>query len=757
MIRILSAVFILNLAFALCAGQDTDPLKYVNPFIGTDRMGHTYPGATVPFGMVQLSPDTDTLPYEVNGSYNRDVYKYCAGYQYADSTIVGFSHTHFSGTGHSDLGDILLMPTTGPLQLNPGTSDAPEKGYRSRYSHAAETASPGYYSVMLEDHAIMAELTTTIRTGLHRYTFNKGGEAHIILDMVHGIYNDEGKNVWTFIRVENDTLVTGFRQTSGWARTRSLYFAIAFSRPVSSYGFRDDSPARVYRGFWRRFNQRNNFPETAGRNIRGHFDFETRPGEEITVRVAISPVSTDGAVANMIAEAPRADFDAVRKSAEAMWREELEKVRVTMMNEDQMTSFYTALYHTYLSPTVYTDSDGRYRGLDQNIHRAENFTNYTTFSLWDTYRALHPLFTILQQRRTSDMINSMLAHYDQSVHEMLPVWSHHANENWCMIGYHSVPVIADAMVKKIEGFDHARALEACVTTARNGWYDGLDDYMKIGYVPDERTGSSVSVTLEYAYDDWCIAQIAGTEELRLEFADRSRNYLNVWDPSTGFMRPRKADGTFRQEFDVLSTHGQGFIEGNAWNYSLYVPHDPHALIRLHGGKKRFTEHLDSLFTMYLPDSFFAETEDITREGIIGNYVHGNEPSHHVPYLYNYAGAPRKTQLRVRHIMDTKYLPAPDGLSGNDDCGQMSAWYIFSALGFYPVAPGSDRYDLGSPLVKEATLELENGRTFTVTAVNQGPQNVYVKKAELNGKRLDRLHITHDEIMQGGRLVFYMGR
>ncbi len=787
MIRILSAILIFNVASALCLGQETDPLKYVNPFIGTDRMGHTYPGATVPFGMVQLSPDTDTLPYEVDGRYNRDVYKYCAGYQYADSTIVGFSHTHFSGTGHSDLGDILLMPTAGPLQLNPGTSDAPENGYRSRFSHAEEKASPGYYSVKLRDHDIMAELTATTRTGVHRYTFNKGGEAHVILDMVHGIYNDEGKNVWTFIRVENDTLVTGFRQTSGWARTRSLYFAIAFSKPISSYGFIDDSPARVYRGFWRRFDQRKNFPEAAGRNIRGHFDFATEPGEEITVRVAISPVSTDGAVANMIAEAPLADFDAVRINAEAMWRKELERVKVTMINEDQLTSFYTALYHTYLSPTVYTDRDGRYRGLDQNIHKAEGFTNYTTFSLWDTYRALHPLFTILQQRRTADMINSMLAHYDQSVHDMLPVWSHHANENWCMIGYHSVPVIADAIVKNIKGFDYTRAFEACVTTARNGWYDGLDDYMKLGYVPDERTGSSVSVTLEYAYDDWCIAQavsklpegqpvivLKGTDrgllkspgdshnnqysdDLHNEFIDRSRNYLNVWDPSTGFMRPRKADGTFRQEFDVLSTHGQGFIEGNAWNYSLYVPHDPDALIRLHGGKKRFTEHLDSLFTMYLPDSFFAETEDITREGIIGNYVHGNEPSHHVPYLYNYAGAPRKTQYWVRHIMDTKYLPAPDGLSGNDDCGQMSAWYIFSALGFYPVAPGADRYDLGSPLVKGATIELENGKTFTVTAVNQGPQNVYVKKAVLNGSKLDRQYITHDEIMQGGSLVFYMGR
>jgi predicted alpha-1,2-mannosidase len=338
-----------------------------------------------------------------------------------------------------------------------------------------------------------------------------------------------------------------------------------------------------------------------------------------------------------------------------------------------------------------------------------------------------------------------------------------------MIGYHSVPVIADAIVKGIRGFDYERAVGACVTTARNGWYDGLDDYMRLGYVPDERSASSVSVTLEYAYDDWCIAQalkcITGESlqpksflqdtSLLSEFRDRSQNYLNVWDPSTGFMRPREADGTFRKDFDVLSTHGQGFIEGNAWNYSLYVPQDPERLVSLMGGRKKFIQHLDSLFTMYLPDSFFAETEDITREGIIGNYVHGNEPSHHVPYLFSYAGDPRKTQYWVRHILDTKYLPSPDGLSGNDDCGQMSAWYIFSALGFYPVAPGSDRYDLGSPLVKEATVHLENGKTFTVSAINQGPLNVFVKRTELNGRKLDRSYITHDEIMQGGRLVFYM--
>lgn len=751
--------------------QVADLRQYVNPLIGTDRMGHTYPGATVPFGMVQLSPDTDTIPYETDGKYNKDVYKYCAGYQYSDKTIVGFSHTHFSGTGHSDLGDILIMPSTGHLQLNPGTADAPGKGYRSAFSHETETASPGYYAVTLEDNNIRAELTTTTRVGVHRYTFYGGGDAHVILDMIHGIYNYDGKNVWTFIRVENDTLVTGYRQTNGWARTRTMYFAIAFSKPFKSYGFINFAPVQVYKGFWRRFDQQNNFPEAAGEQIRGHFEFDMSPGEQLTLRVALSSVSTDGAVANMKSETPVADFDGTRRRAEEMWSQELDKVRVQMMNNDHMVNFYTALYHAFLSPTIYMDTDRQYKGLDQNIHTAKGFDNYSTFSLWDTYRALHPLFTIIQQQRTADMINSMLAHYDQSIHHMLPVWSHHANENWCMTGYHAVPVIADAIVKGIPGFDYKRAFDACVTTAHNGWFDGLDDYMSLGYVPDERISSSVSVTLEYAYDDWCISQILNNlpaealyaKNLRLdanlvqEFYNRSRSYMNVWDPSIGFMRPRKSDGTFRPGFDVLSTYGQGFVEGNAWNYSLYVPHDPDALISLMGGRKRFVQHLDSLFTMALPDSYFAETEDITRDGIIGNYVHGNEPSHHVPYLYDYAGAPRKTQYWVRHIMDAMYHPAPDGLGGNDDCGQMSAWYIFSAMGLYPVAPGSDRYCLGSPQVKEAIISLENGRQFIISTVNQSPENVYVKKTELNGKKLDRLWITHDEIMQGGKLVFFMSK
>ncbi|MGX5817762.1 GH92 family glycosyl hydrolase [Chitinophaga lutea] len=754
MIRfLLSAVLVIP---GISAAQQ--PVDFVRPMIGTARMGHTYPGATVPFGMVQLSPDTDTIPYEMNGQYNPDVYKFCAGYQYSDATITGFSHTHFSGTGHSDLGDFLIMPTTGPLQLNPGTAAHPESGYRSRFSHDRESAEAGYYKVMLDDYQVQAELTATNRVGLHRYTFPASDQSHIILDLTAGIYNYANKNVWTFVRVENDTLITGYRQTSGWARTRTLYFAMTFSKPFKKYGHRNDEN-NVYKGFYRKFDQTADFPEMAGRRITAWFDFDTKAGGQVQVKMALSPVSTEGALRNLQAEAPGWDFDAVRRKAREAWNGELSKVQVTALSDDDLINFYTALYHAYLGPTTYMDVDGAYRGLDQVNHRAEGYTNYTTFSLWDTYRALHPLFNILQPARNADMIRSMLAHYDQSVHKMLPVWSHHANENWCMIGYHSVSVIADAIMKgNIRGYDAMQALEACAQTARYKKYDGLEYYMKMGYVPEDKNSSSVSKTLEYAYDDWCIAQVAqklGRKDLYDEFIARSRNYRNVFDPSTGFMRPRLSSGAFRPAFDVLSTHGQGYIEGNAWNYSLYVPQYPDDLIALGGGKKRFTAHLDSLFTMHLPDAFFAETEDITRDGIIGNYVHGNEPAHHAAYLYNWSGAPWKTQERVRMILEKMYKPAPDGLGGNDDCGQMSAWYLFSALGFYPVCPGSTEYALGSPAIKSAVIRLENGRTLTIEAPGQSRANVYVKTVTLNGRKLDRPAISHGEIMQGGKLVFQM--
>ena len=733
--------------------------EYINPMIGTQRMGHTFPGATVPFGSVQLSPETDTIAYELNKKYNGEVYKYCAGYQYDDKTIVGFSHTHFSGTGHSDLGDFLIMPTAGKLQLNPGTATNPKLGYRSAFSHANETAQANYYKVKLDDHNIIAELTTSQRVGFHKYTFPKASDSHIILDLMAGIYNHEEKNVWTFVRVENDTLITGYRQTQGWARTRTVYFAMAFSKPIKNYGAQKYDADNIYKGFWRRFDETKNFPEAAGRNLKMYFDFDTQEGEAIMIKMALSPVSTVGALANMKLEIPHWDFEKTKQQGQQLWEKELDKVKVETINEADKVNFYTALYHAFINPTVYMDADGSYKGLDQNIHKAEGFTNYTTFSLWDTYRALHPLFNVVQPKRNADMIQSMLAHYDQSVHKALPVWSHYANENWCMIGYHAVSVIADAVAKGNTGFDTNKALQACINSSNLEYYDGIKYYKELGYVPEDKNGSSVSKTLEYAYDDWCIAQIAkklGKQEVYNDYIKRSVNYNNVFDKSIGYMRPKLSDGTFKKQFDPLDTHGQGFIEGNAWNYSLYVPQDPEALIQLNGGKEKFAIHLDSLFTMTLPDKYFENTEDITRDGIIGNYVHGNEPSHHVAYLYNWVGQPYKTQQRVRMILDAMYKPTPDGLGGNDDTGQMSAWYIFSSLGFYPVAPGSDEYALGSPKIKGATLTLENGRTFTVSAKNQSAKNVYVNKVELNGKVLSGQFIKHLDITNGGTLVFYMG-
>ncbi len=742
----------------LNAQSPSDPARYVRPLIGTARMGHTFPGATVPFGAVQLSPDTDTIPYSSDGKYNKDVYKYCAGYQYADPTIVGFSHTHFSGTGHSDLGDFLLMPGTGALRLNPGTADRPGSGFRSRYAHTEELAEPAYYRVFLSDAKVLAELTATTRAGVHRYTFRDTTKSHIILDLMHGIYNYDDKNVWTFIRVENDSLVTGYRQTNGWARTRTVYFAMKFSRPFKDYGMKDFDGNKVYRGFWRKFNQERNFPELAARRMRMYFNFDTRNDQQVEVKFALSPVSTANALENMKAEAPGWDFDALRRAGREAWNHELRKIQVDALSQEQLINFYTSMYHAALMPTTYMDVNGQYRGLDQNVHQAKGFTNYTSFSLWDTFRAFHPYLNIVSPSRNADMVQSMLAHYEQSTLKMLPVWSHYANENWCMSGYHSVSVIADAIIKGVYTGDPGKALDACVQTARNRFYDGLGEYIDRGYISADRNGTSVSTTLEYAYDDWCIAQLAkklGRQDLYREFSGRSSNWKNVYDARIGFMRPCMADGSFRTFFDVLKTDGQGFIEGNAWNFSLYVPHDPTTMISMMGGKRRFAAHLDSLFTMHLPDEFFAETEDITRDGIIGNYVHGNEPSHHVAYLYNYAGQSQKTQARVRMILDKQYHNGPDGLGGNDDCGQMSAWYIFSSLGFYPLAPASDSYSLGSPALKRAVIHLDNGKTFTVIANNQSPRNVHVRQVRLNGKPITSMMINHADIIAGGTLEFDM--
>jgi len=748
-------IAILILTTYLCKSQS--PASYVNPFIGTNEMGHTYPGATVPFGMVQLSPETDTIQYSIGQGYIKDVYRYCAGYQYSDKTIVGFSHTHFSGTGHSDLGDFLVMPSTGNVQLNPGTANNPESGYRSRFSHDSEKASAGYYSVLLNDYNIKAELTTSTRVGFHSYTFPESNQANIILDMVSGIYNYDGKVVWSSIRVENDTLVTGYRQTQGWARERTMYFAMVFSKPIRNYGCRDEGKV-VYNDFYRKFNTTKDFPEMSGRKLKTYFSFDTKSGEQILIKFALSSVSADGAIKNLETEIPHWNFDLVRKQAEESWNKELSRITIEA-SEEKKIIFYTAVYHAFLSPTIFMDVDGQYRGLDHNNHKAEGFTNYTTFSLWDTYRALHPLFTLVQQKRTSDMINSMLAHQQQSVHHILPVWSHYANENWCMIGYHAVPVIADAYMKGITGFDAQKALDASLASSTYAPYDGIGDYMKYGFVPADKSSNGASKTLEYAYDDYCISRMAekmGKQEISSTYKKRSEAYNFVWDSSTGFMRAKKSDGTFQSPFDPMSTEKQGFIEGNAWNYSLYVPQNPLKLIALHGGNKKFISHVDSLFNVKLDEKHFAESEDISAVGIIGNYVHGNEPSHHVPYLYVFAGAPWKTQERIHQIVNTMYHNTTEGLCGNDDCGQMSAWYIFSSLGFYPVCPGSNEYVIGAPSVDKATLNLENGKQFTITAQNLTDKNIYIQQIKLNGITKTDFIIMHEDIMKGGTLEFVMG-
>lgn len=747
---------LLAAACSVVAFSQSSVIERVNPIIGTNGMGHTFPGACVPFGLVQLSPDTDTIPHNVDGKYQPRAYEYCAGYQYKDSSIVGFSHTHFSGTGHSDLGDILIMPTTGALKLNPGTATNPDGGYRSRYSHDTEVSKPGYYEVLLSDYGVKAQLTTTQRVGVHKYTYPaQAKEQRIILDLIHGIYNYDGKVLWASLRVENDTLLTGYRITNGWARTNYTYFAISFSKPIVHYGCEEKAKVN-YRGGYGKFNMKENFPDIGGRKIVAYFEFDPKVSQELEVKVALSGVSTAGALKNLQAEAASAGFDELASRASNTWNKALSVIEANG-NDDQLAMLYTSLYHTMINPCIYTDVDGQYRGIDQNIHTADGFTNYTVFSVWDTYRALHPLFNIINRQVNTDIAKSMMKHAEQSVHKILPIWSHMANENWCMIGYHSVSVLADAIAKGLP-IDKEEALAAMINSSTIPYLDGIKEYMEKGYVPLERNGSAGSLTLEYAYDDWAIYQTAlraGDQQVAETYKKRAANYNQVFDPSIGYARPKLKDGSFKKDFNLLSTHGEGFIEGNALNYSFYVPQDVNGLIRNMGGEKSFIAKLDSLFTMHLPEEFFAQTEDVTKEGLLGGYVQGNEPSHHIPFLYAWTSNPWKTQYWQREIMNKMYRNNIDGLCGNDDCGQMSAWYIFSALGFYPVCPGTDQYVLGAPYLPYIKLNLENGKTFEVKSPKVSDKNRYVKSVKWNGKPYDKGFITQQDIMNGGVLEFEM--
>ncbi|MDH5821922.1 GH92 family glycosyl hydrolase [Luteimonas sp. RD2P54] len=723
----------------------------VDPFIGTGGEGHTFPGAVVPFGMVQLSPDTRIQP-------RAQAYDWAAGYRYDDDGIVGFSHTHFSGTGHSDLGDVLLMPVTGAPKLERGDPDVPGSGYRSRFSHDGEVAEPGYYAVTLDDYRVRAELTASARVGVHRYAFPDGAPAHVLLDLRTSLYDYPGKISWSRIRVRDDGTVTGFRQTRGWAPGRQLYFALRFSRPPRAHALHNTEQDIPYKGFPPPgADDPTQRAQIEGRQLLASFDFGSALDGPLVAKLAISPVSEAGAIANLDAEVPDFDFDRVRAEAKRQWVEALSVLEVEAPAEAR-TAAYTALYHTLMGPSLFMDSDGRYRGPDNAVHRADGFTHYSTFSLWDTYRALHPLLTLVQpEARNADFIQSLLAHQRHSPYGILPVWSFHGLETWCMIGYHAVPVIADAYLKGIRGFDADAALDAMVASASYGPYDGLRQYMELGWVPIDEEGEAASKTLEYAYGDWTIARMAaamGRDDIAREFQRRAGNWRNVHDPDTGFMRARNRDGSFREPFDATASgYGSDYTEGNAWQYSWYVPHDVAGLAAAHGGADALLARLDQVFDAEVDPAVFAHMEDIT--GLIGWYAHGNEPSHHVAYLYAHAGQPWRTQARLAGIMESQYAARPDGLAGNDDLGQMSAWYLFTALGFYPVAPGSGEYVIGRPFLPRATLHLPNGRAFTIVAEGLDQGHGYIASATLNGEPLRRAFIRHDEILAGGELRFGM--
>jgi predicted alpha-1,2-mannosidase len=720
----------------------------VDPMIGTGGDGHTFPGATVPFGMVQLSPDT-AMPDFKHG------YKWAAGYQYGDSSILGFSHTHFSGSGHSDLGDVLVMPIAGDVKLDPGTPEKPGSGYRSRFDHASEKAEAGYYAVTLADYGVRAELTANQRVGFHRYTFPKGKPAHVLLDLRPSIYDYEGKVLWSQLRVRADGTVTGGRTTRGWAPGRQLYFAMRFNQPMTSRSLENREEKVAYSGFGGPGSRAHDADAIHGRALEGVFDFGNLD-KPLVVKVAISSVSEENAIANLDKDGAGFDFDARRADARQAWEKALSVVDLQAPPQVRKT-FYTSLYHAMLSPTLSMDVNGQYRGPDNEVHTAKGFDFYSTWSLWDVYRAQQPLMTLLEPDKSNDFVSSLIAAREASPFGILPVWAYQGLETWCMIGYHAVPVIADAYMKGIRGYDANKALDAMVASATYGPYGGLDDYMKLGYVPIDRQPEAASKTVEYAFDDWSLAQMAkamGRDDVAATFMKRAGNWKNSFDTRTGFLRARKSDGNYREPFDPSSAgYGSDYTEGNAWQYSWYVPQDVQGLIQALGGPDAFVAKLDQVFDAKVDPKSFAHVEDIT--GLIGWYAHGNEPSHQVAYLYDYAGQPWKTQERLANIMKTQYTPTPTGLVGNDDLGQMSAWYIFTSLGFYPVAPGSNQYVIGRPFVQKATLNLAGGKRFTVTADHVDDAHPYIGAITLDGKPLDRLYVRHEEIVAGGELHFSM--
>lgn len=733
-----------------CAEQDL-PKEYtdsVNVFIGTGGHGHTFPGATLPHGMVQLSPDTRLFGWDA-----------CSGYYYDDTSIMGFTHTHLSGTGIGDYGDILFMPVVGEKPLIAGTAENPDEGYRSRFSHEQESARPGYYQVLLQDDSINVELTATLRAGLHRYTYPKASDARLIVDMEPTIHGHQ--HPVTQIRVVNDSTIAGMKYTVGWAKRHYVYFYAVFSSPFDY---------KLYSGTEYQSDSTSVTVNTA----KAVMSFRNLPADgRVLAKVGISSVDEEGARLNVEAEIPNWDFEGVMKQANTTWNEALGKIDIETSDNDSRTVFYTSLYHAFIQPSLASDVDGRYRTMGHEIKQDASYTNYTVFSLWDTFRAAHPLYTIVTPEQNQAFIRSLLRKYDEG--GILPKWELASNETGTMIGYHAVSVIADAMMKKQCDFDVKKALEACI---RSSVYDttGVTPMMdrqilngklmpvsikyknELGYIPCDKVGGSVSQGLEFAYNDWLIAQMMkehNRKDLYDKYMELSRNYRNYFDPETKLMRGRLSDGSWITPFDPASVQRpSNYVEGNAWQWAWFVPQDVEGLMELVGGQKYFEAHLDTLFTTsseLTGDPNAAA--DVT--GMIGQYAHGNEPSHHIPYLYNYAGAPRKTQALVDHILRTLYHNDPNGLSGNEDVGQMSAWYALSAMGFYSFCPGRPVYEIGRPIFDKVTIHLSNGKDFVIQAKNNSVENKYIRSMKLNGEDLAEPRFSHFDLMKGGELIFEM--
>ena len=733
-----------------CAEKDL-PKEYtdsVNVFIGTGGHGHTFPGATLPHGMVQLSPDTRLFGWDA-----------CSGYYYDDTSIMGFTHTHLSGTGIGDYGDILFMPVVGEKPLIAGTAENPDEGYRSRFSHEQESARPGYYQVLLQDDSINVELTATLRAGLHRYTYPKASDARLIVDMEPTIHGHQ--HPVTQIRVVNDSTIAGMKYTVGWAKRHYVYFYAVFSSPFDY---------KLYSGTEYQSDSTSVTVNTAKAVI----SFRNLPADgRVLAKVGISSVDEEGARLNVEAEIPNWDFEGVMKQANTAWNEALGKIDIETSDNDSRTVFYTSLYHAFIQPSLASDVDGRYRTMGHEIKQDASYTNYTVFSLWDTFRAAHPLYTIVTPEQNQAFIRSLLRKYDEG--GILPKWELASNETGTMIGYHAVSVIADAMMKKQCDFDVKKALEACI---RSSVYDttGVTPMMdrqilngklmpvsikyknELGYIPCDKVGGSVSQGLEFAYNDWLIAQMMkehNRKDLYDKYMELSRNYRNYFDPETKLMRGRLSDGSWITPFDPASVQRpSNYVEGNAWQWAWFVPQDVEGLMELVGGQKSLEAHLDTLFTTsseLTGDPNAAA--DVT--GMIGQYAHGNEPSHHIPYLYNYAGAPRKTQALVDHILRTLYHNDPNGLSGNEDVGQMSAWYALSAMGFYSFCPGRPVYEIGRPIFDKVTIHLSNGKDFVIQAKNNSVENKYIRSMKLNGEDLAEPRFSHFDLMKGGELIFEM--